>query len=96
MIVNFEDQEYTLDIEEVDVRQATLIKVKTGLNLLEWQASLETGDVDALRALYWLMREQSNKPVNFESINFKIIKFANAIAEASGDAESEENPTTTA
>lgn len=94
MLVEFEGEEYTLDIEDIDVSQATLIKVKTGFNLLEWQAKLEEGDVDAMKALYWLMRDQSGKRVNYEQVNFKIVKFATAIQAATDAAgEAKENPT---
>ena len=41
MIVDFDGKPYNFDLEDIDVRQASVIKVKTGYNLLEWQAALE-------------------------------------------------------
>jgi hypothetical protein len=96
MIVEFEDKSYTLDVEEIDVRQAMLIKVKTGFNLLDWQKALERSDVDAIKALYWLMMAQNGQAVDIDRVNFKIIKFAKAIKAAQADEPDEEdepNPT---
>jgi hypothetical protein len=96
MIVKFEDQEYKLDIEELDVAEATYIQVKTGFNLLQWQAALEQVDVGALKALYWLMRKQNGSTVDFELINFKITKFLKAFQaaqEAAAKPDAEADPT---
>jgi hypothetical protein len=94
MVIDYDGQEYRLDIDEITVSQAMLLKVKTGFSLMQWQAKLEEADVDALKFLYWLMVDQSGKRVNFESIDFKIVKFAQAV-QAAQDAEenSEANPT---
>jgi hypothetical protein len=97
MIVEFEGNSYTLDVEEIDVRQAMVIKVKTGYNLLQWQAALEQADVDAIKALYWLMLAQNGTAADIDLINFKVLKFAQAVkaAQKSGVDESE-NPTSPA
>ena len=92
MVVDFEDKQYNLDIEDIDVRQAMVIKVKTGFNLLQWQAALEQADVDAIKALYWLMLAQNGVAADIDIVNFKIIKFANAV-KAAQKPEPVENPT---
>ena len=94
MNVEFEGKTWTLDVDEIDVRQAIVIKVKTGFNLLEWQAALERGDVDAAKALYWLMLAQNGVSADIDLVNFKILKFIAAVgAAAEAEGKSEGNPT---
>lgn len=82
MIVKFENRDWALDIEEIDVAQAMVIKVKTGFNLLQWQAALEQGDVMAAKALYWLMLAQNGVGGDIDLLNFKVLKFIAAVGEA--------------
>ena len=94
MNVDFEGKTYALDIEDIDVRQAMVIKVKTGYNLLQWQAALEQADVDAIKALYWLMLAQNGVGSDIDQVNFKLIKFANAIKAAQKAEKTDDgNPT---
>lgn len=82
MKISYEDKEYDFDLDEIDVSQATVIKRKFGLTLLSLESGLREGDPDSLRCLYWLMLTQDGQRVNIDNINFKIVKFANAIQEA--------------
>lgn len=82
MKVYFEDREWDLDTDELDARQASIIELKTGYNLLQWQAALEQGAVAALKALYWLMLEQNGVSADIDLVNFKITKFIAAVSEA--------------
>lgn len=97
MKIDYDGAEYTLDLDEIDVVEATYIKVKTGLTLLGLQAGLEEADPDALRSLFWLMSKQSGKAVDIERVNFKIVKFVEAIQAAQDNepkaGEVEGNPT---
>lgn len=95
MLIKFDDREYEFDAEEIDVRQAMVIKVKTGYSLLQWQAALEQADVDAIKGLYWLMLSQNGITVDIDQVNFKLIKFANAFKEAAkAEREADDaNPT---
>src|ERR1700744_1802562 len=96
MKIDYDGAEYTLDMDEIDVVEATYIKVKTGLTLLGLQAGLEQADPDALKALFWLMNKQSGKAIDIERVNFKIVKFVEAIKNAQVDEPAEkvsENPT---
>lgn len=93
MIVRFDDRDYDFDIDDIDVRQAMVIKVKTGFNLLEWQAALEQADVDAIKALYWLMLSQNGIASDIDQVNFKILKFTKAFKEASENEATTVNPT---
>jgi hypothetical protein len=89
MIVKFDDTEYLLDTDEIDLNQATFIKVKTGLALRPWQEAISDADPEALKCLYWLMREQNGSRVVYEKINIKVVKFYAAFADAN-KAEQEE------
>lgn len=96
MKVEYDGAEYTLDLDEIDVVEASYIKVKTGLTLLGLQAGLEQADPDALKALFWLMHKQSGKAVDIERVNFKIMKFIEAIKgsqDKEPDSEAPVNPT---
>lgn len=95
MLVNFEDRDWNLDVDELDVAQAMVIKVKTGFNLLQWQAALEAGDVLAAKALYWLMLAQNGISADIDLINFKVLKFIAAVGQAAlADKQSgEKDPT---
>lgn len=95
MIVKFDNREWNLDVDEIDVSQAMHIKVKTGYNLMQWQSALEQGDVAAVKALYWLMLAQNGIGADIDLVNFKIIKFIAAVGEAGKDdgTSAEANPT---
>lgn len=82
MLVHYEDKDYEFDIDDLDVVQATMLKRKYGITLLSLQKGLLEGDADALRAVYWLMLAQNGQRVNIDSVQFKIVKFANAIQDA--------------
>jgi hypothetical protein len=83
MIVEYEGEKLTFDLDEIDVQQATVLKRKLGLTLLSLDAGLSEGDPDALRAVFWLMQVQSGKTgVDIDAVNFKIVKLANAIQDA--------------
>lgn len=83
MKVCYEGEELEFDLERVTVRQAMQLKMKLGLTLLGLDEGLTKGDPDALLAVYWLMRtHSSDKPVDIDTLDFKIVKLANAIQEA--------------
>lgn len=91
--IEFEGKSYKLDMDNIDVVEAMLIKTKTGHNLLPFQAALEECDPTALRALYWLMMKQKGVTMDYERVNFKIVQYVKAVQEATDDAETEEVPT---
>jgi hypothetical protein len=95
MVINFDGKQYSLDVDEIDVAQAMVIKVKTGFNLLQWQAALEEGDVLAVKALYWLMLAQNGIASDIDLVNFKLVRFIEAVGEASkaDKKDAEPNPT---
>lgn len=92
MKINFEDQEWTLDLNDITVAQAKVIKVHRGLTLKALSQGLDDLDPDALVAVYWLMKAQSGQTSNIDQVDFRAIKFALAVgeaanAEAKADAE---------
>lgn len=95
MVISFDGSTYNLDVDEIDVAQAMVIKVKTGYNLLQWQAALEEGDVLAVKALYWLMLSQNGIAADIDIVNFKLVKFITAVGEAAEvvKKDTEANPT---
>jgi hypothetical protein len=82
MLIVFDDKEYQLDVDEMDVVEARHIKRKTGMGLLELQEGLMKVDPDALVALYWLMMKQSGVGVDMDRVNFKVAKFGRALRDA--------------
>jgi|SRR5215813_6223781 len=93
MNINFQGEEFTLELEDLTVAQAKVIKIHTGLTLIGLEQGLGEGDPDALRALYWLMHAQSGKPCNIDDADFKIVAFSQALEAAlPKDGESGEGP----
>lgn len=82
MKVAYEGTDYDFDLDELDISQATQIYRKYSLTLLSLETGLREGNPDALRSLYWLMLTQSGQKVNLDNVNFKIVKFANAVQKA--------------
>lgn len=89
MKINFQDQEWEFDLDEMTVAQSKVIKVHTGFTLLKLVNALKEADPDALRAAYWLMNVQSGKSCNIDMVDFKIVEFLNALTEASAKADAE-------
>ena len=92
MKVSWNEKMFTLDLDDIDVQQAKVIKVHCQLTLLGIQEGLTVGDPDALRAVYWLMHAQSGTPLDIDRCNFKIVPFLTAVQKA---AETEAEATKT-
>lgn len=90
MKINFEDQEWSLDLNDITVAQAKVIKSHRGLTLKALSQGLDELDPDALVALYWLMKVQSGAAANIDNVDFPALKFALAVGEAAS-AEAEAN-----
>jgi hypothetical protein len=83
MKVDFEDREYLLDLDEITVAQAKVIKVHRGLSIKGISDGLNELDADALVAVYWLMRVQSGDiGIDIDRIDFKALRFAEAVGDA--------------
>lgn len=89
MQIVFDGNEYVLDLDDITVAQAKVIKVHRGMTLKALSEGLNELDPDALVAVYWLMRIQSGDVgVDIDRADFKAIRFAEAVAKAS-EAEAE-------
>lgn len=86
MQVQFEDKEYSFDMDDIDLRQARAIKRMTGLTLKKFGDGLSEADPDAVAAAYWLMLSQNGIAVDINKLNFNVVKFLDAIGDA-GDRE---------
>lgn len=95
MQIHFEDKDYELELDDIDVQQARIIKRQTGLTLLQLQKGLEEVDVDCLVALYWLMKKQNGETVDMNKVNFPVVRFGEAVITALIEKAraAEENPT---
>jgi hypothetical protein len=94
MKVTWQEKEFNLNLDDIDVQQAKVIKVHCQQTLLGIQEGLSVGDPDSLRAVYWLMHAQSGTPLDIDRCNFKIVPFLQAVqdaAEADKPAD-EDNP----
>jgi hypothetical protein len=93
MLINYDGHEYSFELDDISVSEATVIKRKTGLSLLGIEKGLREADVDALRAIYWLMLKQNGQNVNIDNVDFKVIKFSMALSAANEEsAENGEDP----
>lgn len=82
MIVKFNNREYDLDVDGIEVEHARIIKKYSGLNLKGFGEGIGEGDPDALTSLYWLMLKQNGQDHNIESVSFKAMQFLIAVMEA--------------
>jgi hypothetical protein len=83
MNVHFEDTDYEFDLSNMTVAQAKVIKVHCGMGLKGLSDGINDGDPDALRAVYWLMQVQTGLVSNIDRVDFVVVKFLDALAEAS-------------
>lgn len=90
--INYEGEQYTFDLEEIDVAQAETIFKKAGLTLLGLENGLGEGNPYALKAVFWLMLQQNGSKLGYDNVNFKIVKFARAMQEADKDGNAEAAP----
>ncbi len=82
MKICYEGKTLQFDLEELTLEQATVIYKRLGLTLLTLDQGLIEGNPDALRAIFWMIMQQDDSKVQIEDVNFKIVKFANAVQEA--------------
>jgi hypothetical protein len=83
MLVQYEGNDFDFDLEEITVGQAKVIKERCGLTLGGLEGGLAEGDPDALRALFWLMLQNSGDiRTSIDAVDFKIVKFSKALQDA--------------
>jgi hypothetical protein len=91
VIVRWDGGDWPLDTEEVELAQAFVIKGATvdeqfpaGRNLGAWELGMKNCEPGCVRALYWLMLQQSGmiSPIAKVPDSFAVLKFHRAWAEA--------------
>lgn len=89
MEIHYEDEVFHFDLEDVTLAQATYIHKRLGLTLMGLDQGLMEGHPDALRAVWYLIKVQGGEKVNIDNLDFKIVKFANAVQTASEKEQKE-------
>lgn len=82
MIINYEGKQYSLDLSDLTVKQAYVIKAFSGYNLQQFEENLLEIDPAALICLYWVMLAQNGEEVPIETVDFKVMHLAMAFADA--------------
>jgi hypothetical protein len=88
--VEWDGETYDLDLDDIDVSQGRQIKRQTGLSLLKFQEGLMEVDTDCVVVAYWLMMAQNGKAVDMNRVNFKVVKFTEAIIMAAAREKQEQ------
>ena len=94
MIISYDGQQYSFDLDDVTVKQALKIEKYMGCSFAEWGKRLTAGeDMSARQALGWLILHPDGG-VPIEDTDFKLGALGKAIedafareAEAAGGAE---------
>jgi len=90
MLVNYDNKEYTFDLDDVTVAQLREIYTHCGgLTLATLETGLQEGHPNALTAIYWLMLENNGETSSIQTVNFKVVKFFKALQDASIEQEAE-------
>ena len=91
VLVRWDDADWSLDTEEIELTQAFVIKDQTkddqfpaGRNLGAWELGIKSCEPGCVRALYWVMLQQAGLRTAITSVpgTFQILKFHRAWAEA--------------
>ena len=100
MIIDYDGQQYTFDLDDVTVKQALKIEKFMGCSFTEWGKRLQGGeDMRARQALGWLILH-GGADVPVEETDFKLVKLGEALdaahAAEAAKAEAEAGPVPTA
>lgn len=77
--VEWDGRTYSLDIKQVDVRQAMNILNIHGLTVKAYNEGIVQLDPRSQQALMWLMLDQNGVKTNMRDLNFDIFEFMDAI-----------------
>lgn len=98
MIITYEGQQYSFDLDDTTVRQALKIEKYMGCSFAEWGRRLQAGeDLRARQVLGWLILHPDGA-VAIEDTDFKLARLGEALdaafaAEAQAAGEGEPVPT---
>ena len=81
MKIEYEGEQYDLDMDAIDVKQAIKIEKHIGGTLSDWEAGLGNASTPCLQALGWLIFTGGDStPIG--DVNFKIMVLSKAMAAA--------------
>jgi hypothetical protein len=91
--ITYEGQVYDLDMDEIDVKQASKIEQHVGGTLTEWEEGMGKASVRCLQALGWLIFTGGDLSADIADTNFKVMKLGKAVAAAQQAEADEPRPT---
>jgi hypothetical protein len=84
--IGWEGRTWEIDTAEVTLKQAMVIQARMGTSINGWAKALLEADGDkwltAMECLYWLMLAQDGQQVPVADLDFPVLKYANAFADA--------------
>lgn len=83
MQVKYEDKSYQFDLAEMTLAQCKVMASYGVPNLVALETGLHEADLLCLTVAFWVMQCQSGDDSAIETVNFKPLKFVQAIAAAS-------------
>lgn len=79
MKIEWEGSTYTYEPEDIDIKQATVIKMHTGMGLVSWERACNDMEPAACQALMWVIKAQNGEITSVSEINCKPMKLIMAI-----------------
>jgi hypothetical protein len=84
--IEFEGRGWDVDLQGLSLEQAVVITGRMGLSLTGWEKTLADPEdpqwLDAMRCLYWLMRQQDGDRAAIGDVDFAVLRYATAVGEA--------------
>jgi hypothetical protein len=84
--IDFAGRMWDLDTDELTLAQGVVITGRMGGSLADWDAALEDprspGWLTGIQCLYWLMLQQDGQRVAIGDVDFKVLQFSQAVADA--------------
>lgn len=95
MIITYEGQQYTFDLDDITVKQALKVEKYMGCSFAEWGKRLAAGeDMRARQVLGWLILHPDGG-VAIEDTDFKLARLGEALDAAFRAQEAEAEPVPT-
>ncbi len=86
MKIEFANRTWEVEPNDLSLTQAVVITGRIGGSLADWDAALEDpkspGWLAAVQCLYWLMRQQDGDRVAIGDVDFAVLRFSQAVADA--------------
>jgi hypothetical protein len=83
MKIEYEDETYSFDADDITVKQAMMIEKHTGLGFTAWSEALEAGgNLPALQAFGWIVLTGGDLGKPIEDCDFKLGRLGRAFAAA--------------